>query len=223
MFGTIVQIIVQYKEGLLSGLLVTLGLCLIVWLSGLVFGVLFGAFAHRQKESTGLALKVLSFLLASIPILVLLFWLHYPLQELLGVVIIPFITAAIALSLVNIVGVAQIVRDVLNDFPRQYAIAGKVCGLSDKEIFTKIEFPIIFRQVIPQFLTLQVSMLQMTLFASLISVQEIFRVAQQINSVIYKPVEIYTALAIFFIVICLPLNILAYWFKNKYTRNVSEQ
>lgn len=223
MFSTIVQIVVQYKEGLLSGLLVTLGLCLIVWLSGLIFGVIFGSFAHRQKESTGFVLKVLSFLLASIPILVLLFWLHYPLQELLGVVIIPFITAAIALSLVNIVGVAQIVRDVLNDFPKQYSIAGKVCGLSDKEIFTKIEFPIIFRQVIPQFLTLQVSMLQMTLFASLISVQEIFRVAQQINSMVYKPVEIYTALAIFFILICLPLNILSYWLKNKYTRNISEQ
>ena len=188
-----------------------------------IFGVLFGAFAHRQKESTGFVLKILSFLLASIPILVLLFWLHYPLQELLGVVIMPFITAAVALSLLNIVGVAQIVRDVLADFPQQYAIAGKVCGLSDREVFAKIEFPIIFRQIIPQFLTLQVSMLQMTLFASLISVEEIFRVAQHINSLIYKPVEIYTALGVFFIAICLPLNILAYWLKNKYTRNYSEK
>ena len=223
MLGTVIDIIIRYREGLLSGLLVTLGLCIIVWLSGLIFGVLFGAFAHRQKESTGFVLKILSFLLASIPILVLLFWLHYPLQELLGVVIMPFITAAVALSLLNIVGVAQIVRDVLADFPQQYAIAGKVCGLSDKEIFAKIEFPIIFRQIIPQFLTLQVNMLQMTLFASLISVEEIFRVAQHINSLIYKPVEIYTALGVFFIAICLPLNILAYWLKNKYTRNYSEK
>lgn len=217
------NIIYTYKEGLLSGLLVTLGLCLIIWLSGLIFGVLFGAFAHRQKESTGWFLKILSFILASTPVLVLLFWLHYPLQALLGVVIVPFITAAFALSLINIVGVAQIIRDALDDFPQQYAIAGKVCGLTEKEIFSKIEFPIIFRQTIPQFLTLQVSMLQMTLFASLISVQEIFRVSQQINSLIYKPIEIYTALAVFFIAICLPLNLLAYWFKNKYTRNLSEK
>ena len=217
------NILYTYKEGLLSGLLVTLALCLIIWLSGSVFGVLIGAFAHRQKESTGWFLKILSFLLASTPVLVLLFWLHYPLQAMLAVVIIPFITAAFALSLINIVGVAQIVRDVLGDFPQQYAIAGKVCGLTDREIFFKIELPIIFRQTIPQFLTLQVSMLQMTLFASLISVQEVFRVAQQINSIVYKPIEIYTALAVFFIAICLPLNLLAYWFKNKYTRNLSEK
>jgi His/Glu/Gln/Arg/opine family amino acid ABC transporter permease subunit len=217
------QIIYTYKEGLLQGLLVTLSLCLIIWASGLIFGILFGAFAQRQKEGAGQFLKILSFLLASTPVLVLLFWLHYPLQELLRISVLPYITAAVALSLINIVGVAQIVRDVLDDFPDQYVIAGKVCGLTEKEIFLKIKLPIIFRQTVPQFLTLQVSMLQLTLFASLISVQELFRVAQQINSVIYRPIEIYTALAVFFIAICLPLNLLAHWFKNKYTRNLSEK
>ena len=220
---TIIDIIVTYKESLLSGLIVTLGLCVIIWLSGLLFGVFFGALAYRQKESTGLFLKIFSFILASTPVLVLLFWLHYPLQAMLGIVVIPFITAAFALSLINIVGVAQIVRDALDEFPTQYTIAGKVCGLTQKEIFSKIELPIIFRQTIPQFLTLQVNMLQLTLFASLISVQELFRVTQQINSMIYKPIEIYSALAVFFIAICLPLNLLAHWFKNKYTRNLSEK
>jgi His/Glu/Gln/Arg/opine family amino acid ABC transporter permease subunit len=212
-----------YKTGLLSGVLVTLGLSVVVWLAGIIFGVLFGTLAHRQKDNAGKFLQFSSFFLASTPVLVLLFWLHYPLQALLGVVVVPFITAAFALSLINIVGVAQIVRDVLDDFPLQYVTAGKVCGLSDREIFSKIEFPIISRQIIPQFLTLQVSMLHMTLFASLISVQELFRVAQQINAIVYKPIEIYTALAIFFIAICLPLNLLAHWLKNKYTRNLSEK
>lgn len=217
------NIIYTYREGLFSGLLVTLGLAITVWLIGLVFGVLFGALAHHQKESTGVFLKVFSFILASTPVLVLLFWLHYPLQAMLGIVVIPFITAAFALSIINIVGVAQIVRDALDEFPTQYTIAGKVCGLTKKEIFSKIQLPIIFRQTIPSLLTLQVNMLQLTLFASLISVQELFRVVQQINSIIYKPIEIYTALAVFFIAICLPLNLLAYWFKNKYTRNLSEK
>jgi His/Glu/Gln/Arg/opine family amino acid ABC transporter permease subunit len=219
----VISIIINYRESILSGLFVTLGLAVVIWLAGLIFGVLFGALAHRQKESTGMFLKVFSFILASIPVLVLLFWLHYPLQAMLGIVVMPFITAAFALSLINIAGVAQIVRDALNEFPEQYVTAGKVCGLTSKEIFSKIQFPIIFRQTIPQFLTLQVSMLQLTLFASLISVQELFRVAQQINSMIYKPIEIYTALAVFFIAICLPLNLLAYWFKKKYTRNLSEK
>lgn len=222
MLATILGILTQYKEGLLRGLLVTLTLCAIVWLSGMVFGVLFGALAHRKKELFGNLLSGSSFLLSSIPILVLLFWLHYPFQQLLGIVINPFITASFALSLVNTIFVAQIVKNVLGEFPQQYSIAGRVCGLSEKEIVRKIELPIIFRQIIPQFLSLQVQMLQMTLFASLISVEELFRVAQQINAMIYKPIEIYTTLALFFLCICLPLNMLASWLKDTYTRNLSE-
>ena len=65
-------------------------------------------------------------------------------------------------------------------------------------------------------------MLQLTLFASLITVGEIFRVAQQINAQIYEPMQIYSALAIFFLVICLPLNGLAEWLKHKFTRDISE-
>ena len=66
-------------------------------------------------------------------------------------------------------------------------------------------------------------MLHTTLFASLISVEEIFRVAQRINAQIYKPVEIYTALGIFFLAISLPLNGLALWLPERFTRNTSEQ
>ena len=66
------------------------------------------------------------------------------------------------------------------------------------------------------------SCLTLPLFASLISVEEIFRVAQRINAQIYRPVEIYTALGLFFLAVCLPVNGLAYWLQKRYTRNISE-
>jgi ABC-type amino acid transport system permease subunit len=67
-----------------------------------------------------------------------------------------------------------------------------------------------------------VTILQATLFASLISVDEIFRVAQRINAIVYRPIEIYTALAGFFLLICLPLNGLAYFLEARFTRDLSE-
>lgn len=205
----------------MHGLLVTLSMCVVVWTCGIVIGVLLGVIANRQKDAGNL-LKVLTFLLTSIPFLVFLYWLHFPFQAMLGIVINPFITASFALSLVNIIFVAQIIKRELSEFPQQYVIAGKVCGLTEREIIAKIQLPIMLRQIMPQILTLQVTMLQMTVFASLISVEELFRVAQQINSLIYKPIEIYTTLSLFFIIICLPLNLLAYFLKIKYSRNLSE-
>ncbi|MFA6270041.1 MAG: ABC transporter permease subunit [Candidatus Paceibacterota bacterium] len=219
---SILDIIINYREGLLSGLLVTLELCLIIWFSGLVIGTLLGYLGAKYKIEIGGPSRAISFILSGIPVLVLLFWLHYPLQAMLQININPFLTAAFALSIINIFSISELVRNALANFPAEYNMAAKVCGLSHKDTFTKIELPIIMRQIIPTALNIQVNMLQLTLFASLISVEEIFRVAQRINSIIYKPIEIYTALALFFLLICLPLNGIAIWFKAKYTRNISE-
>ena len=220
---SVLDILVRYREGLWGGLTVTLKLCAVVWTSGLVLGSLFGIAAARFPKSVGWPVRGAGFVLGGMPLLVFLFWLHYPLQSLLNVVIDPFYTASFALSVVNIFLVCDIVRHAVADFPRQYVIAGEVCGMNRRAILRHIEAPLILRQILPALLTAQVTMLQCTLFASLISVEEIFRVAQRINSTIYRPVEIYTALGILFLAVCLPLNGLALWLKHRFTRDLSEQ
>jgi len=217
------DILISHKEQFLLGLLTTLKLCLFIWPIGIVVGTALGIAGARWKFAVGLPSKASSFILSGIPILVFLFWLHYPLQSILQVVIPPFYTAAIALAIVNVFLVADLIRGVLNDFPTQYIMAAQVCGLPHRQIVTRIQLPIIFRQVIPNLLFVQVGMLQATLFASLISVDEIFRIAQRINSEVYRPVEIYTALAVLFLIVCLPMHGTAYWLKARFTRNLSEQ
>ena len=217
------EILYTYREGFLSGLATTLSLALIVWAVGLGLGILLGALADRHRDTIGLLTNSASFLLAGIPVIVLLFWAHFPLQVLLQNVIEPFVTAAAVLSIVNTFAVAQIVTAVLGEFPEQYVTAARVCGLNPRTTFLRIKLPIVFRLLLPPLLTSQVVILQATLFASLISVEEVFRVAQRINATAYKPVEIYTALAILFLIICLPLNALAALMKKRFSRNLSER
>lgn len=220
---TVLDILVNYREGIFSGLLTTLKLCLIIWSSGLILGTALGVASARWYFSVGLPTRVVSFILSGVPVLAFLFWLHYPFQAMLRVVIDPFYTAAVALSIINVLAVSDAVRVVLKDFPSQYTAAALISGLTPMETLLRIQFPIVFRQVLPSLLVIQVNMLQATLFASLISVDEIFRVAQRINAVIYRPVEIYTALGVMFLAICLPLNGLALWLRKSFTRDLSER
>lgn len=220
---SIFEIIWKYHDAFLHGLTTTFNLAITVWLSGLSLGTILGVFATRWRITIGLPSRFFSFVLSGMPILVFLFWLHYPLQAMLGIVIDPFITATVTLSILNIFAVADVISSVLSDFPKQYVVAARVCGMTPVQILSYIQLPIILRQTLPILLMLEVNMLQATLFASLISVNEIFRVAQQINAQIYKPVEIYTALGVLFLVICLPINGLALWLKQKYTRDFSER
>jgi His/Glu/Gln/Arg/opine family amino acid ABC transporter permease subunit len=219
---SVLDILIKYRSAFASGLMTTFQLSLIIWSVGLIVGALLGAMGAKWKLFVGVPSRVISFALSGVPILVFLFWLHYPLQQLLGVVIDPFFTAALTLSIINLFAVADVIRGVLLDFPSQYVIAGRVCGLTPSQILVHIQLPIVLRQTVPILLMIQVNMLQATLFASLISVNEIFRVAQQINAQIYRPVEIYTALGLLFLAVCLPLNGLALWLKAKYTRDYSE-
>ena len=219
----IIDIVVTYREDFLTGLKVTVELCLLIWPIGILLGTALGIGGARWKVAVGLPSKFVSFVLSGVPVIVFLFWLHYPLQYLLGVVIKPFYTAAAALAVINTFLVADLIRGVLNDFPSQYIAAAKACGLSSRRTIMSIELPISYRQVLPNILFIQVGMLQATLFASLISVEEVFRIAQRINAQIYRPVEIYTALAAFFLAVCLPLHGLAHWLRTRYTRNLSEQ
>lgn len=220
---TVFDIFTQYGEALSAGLLETMRLAAIVWLSGLFFGTILGVLGAKYKRLFGWPIATAAFVISGVPILVFLFWLHYPMQAILNVVIDPFITAAVTLSIINIFTVSEIVRRVLRDFPNQYIVAAQVCGINKMTTLTVIQFPLILRQILPGLLMSQVAILQATLFASLISVDEIFRTAQQINATVYKPVEIYTSLGVLFLCVCLPLNGIALWLRNRYTRDLSEQ
>jgi ABC-type amino acid transport system permease subunit len=214
------RILVQYHQGLLSGLAVTLELCGFIWCIGLVGGVALGSAGHRFPRAVGGVARVGSFLLTGIPVLVLLFWLHYPAQTLAGIHVDGFYTTIVALGIVNVFAVGETVRHALDDFPSGYIEAALVAGLPPRTILAQVQLPIITRQVMPTVILIQVSMLQATLFASLISVDEVFRVAQRINAQIYQPVQVYTVLAVVFLVICLPLNGLAMMLRSRFRQRV---
>ena len=172
----------KYQDALLSGLFVTLKICILVWLIGLIVWIIL-AFLAREFNFIRHLSHLLSFILSWIPILVLLFWLHYPFQSMLGIVIDPFITTVFCLWLVNIYMVYGIVYKTLAYVDKQYSDVARVLWNSRKKIFISIELPTVVHQNIWPLLLAQVTVMHMTLFASLISVNEIFRVAQQINAI----------------------------------------
>lgn len=216
------HILEKYMADFMIGLSVTLKMTGLIWLIGLSFGILLGIAASKFRVAIGIPVRILTFLLGSIPVLVFLYWLHYPLQKMLDIVVDGYFTTIATLSIINIFLVASIVSSALDSFPKQYILSGQVCGFSTGEIISKIQIPLIVRQILPGILVVQVIMMHSTLFGSLISVDELFRISQRVNSEVYKPVEVYSTLAIFFLVISTPITGLAYWFNRRYTTKLSK-
>lgn len=188
-------------------------------LIGIPLGTFLGIIGGRYNSEIGKVIKGARFITKVIPVLVLLFWLHYPLQGLLGIVVDPFWTTIIALGLINTIAVASVVYTELQLLPKSYKEAGMTLGLSSNQIIKYIELPLLMRRMLPQLLLIQASMLEYTLFASLISVPELFKTAQSINAMIYQPVAIYSLLVLFFLIILAPFHLLIGWLQKRYATN----
>ncbi len=210
------QVLIQYHYLLLQGFLTTLKLLGCIMLIGIPVGILLGVIGGRYNSEIGKVIKAGRFITKVIPVLVLLFWLHYPLQGLLGIVVDPFWTTIIALGIINMIATAYVVATELELLPKSYREAGITLGMSKNQVVKYIELPLLIRRTLPQLLLNQASMLEYTLFASLISVPELFRTAQTINAMIYKPVEIYSLLVLFFLLILAPLHLFISWLQKKY-------
>ena len=219
----ILKLFIVYKEGFLQSLWVTFKICLLVWSSGIILGTFVGVLSGKYNKTFGLISKIVSTLISGVPIIVLMYWLYYPMQQQLDVNIPAFYIAVLALSLFNIFIVASLVESSIKNLPNQYVVSARVSGLSEKTILLKIQIPLIFKQLIGPVLLVQITMLHNSIFASLINVDEIFRQIQRINATEYRPIELYTALAIFFIVITIPLTLTAQFLKKKYAKNYSER
>ena len=221
--STIFEVISEYLPAFASGLRVTLTLAGLTWLLGITLGLALSIVAPFRRRSIGLAGRALIFLSTATPMLVVLFWVHFPLQAMLGIVVDPFYTALLVLATLNGLSVYNLVASAAANFPRHYEWAGQVSGLSPNEIFVFIRVPILARQIAPAVITLQAFMLQCTVFSSLISVEDLFRVAQRINAIVYKPIEIYSAMACFYILASTPLLLLAGALQRRYSRDESER
>jgi len=208
-----IDILINYHTFFFAGFLTTLKLMLLIVLLGLVGGVVAGAVASKDPIS-GRILESAKFLTRIIPALVLLFWFHYPLQTMLGVVIDPFWTAVAVFGLINAISVAYLISNEIKLLPKKYIESAEVLGMKEKEIVRHIEVPLVFKRSFPEIMLLQAVMLEYTLFASLISVPEIFRVAQNVNSLIYNPVPVYSLLIIFFVIILAPLHLYVLHFRK---------
>jgi len=202
-------LIVRYHGLLLHGLMTTAALFGLTFAIGIPAGIGLGILGGRTAPSFGKWIDGFRFVTRAVPFLVLLLWLHYPLQSLLGLVVDPFWTALLALLTVEIAGVAQVVKKELLLLPAAYREAGMTLGMAPADIVRRIELPLLVRRISPAIVGSQASILEYTMLASLMSVQELFRVAQTINAMAYRPVEIYSLLVIFFAAILVPIHLLS--------------
>jgi polar amino acid transport system permease protein len=190
------------------------GIYLTLFISGLslVLSMVLGLVVAVGRLSSS---RVLSFVSATYvevfrdtPVLVQLFWVYYVLPILLGIRIDALTASIIGLTLHSAAFLSEIYRAGIQTVPVGHIEAAKVLGLSRVDTFIRIVMPQAVRNVLPPLVNNLIDLIKLSSLSSVFAVGEITRKAGELSASTFRPLEIFTFVAIMYFMICWPLSLL---------------
>jgi len=139
------------------------------------------------------------------PILVQLLWVYYVLPIVFGVRIESLTALVIGLSLYQGAFIAEVYRAGIQGVPKGHSEAAQVLGLTPVQNFIRIVLPQAIRMTLPPLASNFVQLIKFSSLGAVISVSEITRRGMELSASTFRPLEIFSFIAVVYFVICWPL------------------
>lgn len=212
----------QYPNGPLGGLTAT-GLLAILGLTlALPCAMLLalGRVSH-YRWARAVATAVI-YTVRGTPFLMVIFWSYFALPMLLGRPIGGFATLVGALVLYESAYLAEVIRSGIEALPNGQMEAARSLGLNYRQTMTAVILPQALYNALPSLLSQFVSLIKETSLGYVISVNEFtFAAAQVNNTLLTKPVQIFSMLALVYFVLCFTLTQTARYLERRIARRRS--
>jgi ABC-type amino acid transport system permease subunit len=122
-----------------------------------------------------------------------------------NVAISSFAALVIGLTVYSSAFISEIYRSGIQAVPKGHKEAALVLGLSPLQTFRRIVLPQAIRITLPALASNFVQLIKYSSFGSVISVSEITRRGTELSSTTFRPLEIFTFIAVVYFLICWPL------------------
>jgi len=204
-----VSVVTQNANLLWQGFLIALYYTVITMAAGMLIGLVVGLIQltpYRLLASLG---RVYVEFFRNIPLLVILLWTYYALPIFLGVNITKGWAGFIALSCYVGSFYAEILRAGVQSIDPGQTDAATAIGMSYGQRMRRIILPQAFRRMIPPLAGQAIIQMKNTTLLSIITVPDLLYQASYVSSFTYRPMEIYTAVGLIYVVVLTPLTLLA--------------
>ena len=144
--------------------------------------------------------------LRSSPLLMIMFWAYYTGPMITGAPTSAYTAALIALAAFEIAYFTELVRAGLQSIAAGQRDAALAVGLRASQAMRLVILPQALRRMLPSLLSQSIIAFQDSTIASVIGVTDIFATTNIISAREQRPIELYTALAVIFFVLCYALS-----------------
>jgi len=190
---------------LLSGLEMTLLISAVALVGSVIFGLVLAVMDLSEYRALRWIAGGIGELIRNTPILVQLLWVYYVLPMVFDVQISAFAASVLGLTVYSSAFIAEVYRAGIQSVPIGHREAAQVLGMSRLDSFTRIVMPQAIKAILPPMAANFVQLIKYSSLASVLSVAEITRRATELASSTFRPLEIFTFVAVVYFVICWPL------------------
>ena len=200
------------------GLLVTLGYTAATIFLGLVIGLLVGLGRLSRSVLVNIPLVAFIEVFRCTPLLVQIVWFYYALPVVLGVQIPATLAGIMTLSLYTGAFYAEIFRGGIISIEQGQWDAARALGLRRWPMMRRVILPQAIRRMIPPFVSQSITQLKNTSLVSTIAVPDLLYNGTLVTADTYRPLEVYTVVALIYFAILFPSTMLAQAYERRVAR-----
>ncbi len=209
------SVVFEYQWNLYRGLAVTFELSIIIILASMVGGIIIGAGRYSKIKLFNWPATAYIELFRNTPVLVQIVWFYYAFPVLIGIQMEGFYAALFGIGLNMIAYSADIVRGGIQSIEKGQWEAAKSIGMDYFSVMRRVVLPQALRRMIPPFTNRFIEAVKATSLASTIAVAELLYEGQVLANTVYRPFELYTAVAVLYFFATYPLALSSYWLERK--------
>jgi len=174
-------------------------------LLGLVLGLVLGMAKGSRLPILRIPATVYVEFFRSTPTLVQLVWIYYSLPILTGLQLSGILAVMVGLGLNAAAYFAEIFRAGIASIDRGQMYAAQSIGMRYSQAMRRIILPQAIRRMVPPFMNEVANLIKLTTLASVLAVAELLHESQNLITNTFRPLEVYTTLAITFAAIIFPI------------------
>ena len=179
----------------------------------IVLGVLVGLVLAMMRLSTRKWLKIPSLVFIEFyrntPPIVHFFWFFYALPVMLAVSLNPYVAAVLALSTQSGAFYAEVFRGGIVSIERGQWEGGRALGMTHSALMRRVIVPQAIARMVPPFIERSFELLKTTALASTLAYADLLYQAMMVNSETFRPLEVYTTIALMYLVLLVTASQLA--------------
>jgi polar amino acid transport system permease protein len=194
----------DYRQVFVRGAEVTATLTFWALIIGMALGLLLGLMRSSRLSILRVPAAIYIDAFRATPILVQLVWIYYALPIVMGVQMGNMTAASIGIGLHEAAYIAEIFRAGIGSIHRGQSDAAKSLGMSYGQSMRRIILPQATQRMVPPFINEFATLMKLTTLGSVLAVNELLHEAENLINNTYRPLEVYTAVAVVFGVLIYP-------------------